>query len=96
MAALLAGIGMFLFQTMLPSFAQILLGYSVSTASYSINAIERNDKLPNYGYNETTMENIAEEVGVSKGTLYYFDSKEELFFELLLNWTRNSRIAGLD
>ncbi len=39
MVALLAGIGMFLFQTMLPNFAQILLGYSVSTASYSINAM---------------------------------------------------------
>lgn len=40
-----------------------------------------------YGYSETTMESIAEEAGVSKGTLYYyFDSKEELFFELLLNW----------
>ena len=39
------------------------------------------------GYSETTMESIAEEAGVSKGTLYYyFDSKEELFFELLRNW----------
>jgi len=39
------------------------------------------------GYSETTMESIAEEAGVSKGTLYYyFDSKEELFFELLLSW----------
>lgn len=39
MIAILAGIGMFIFQTMLPSFAQVLLGYSVSTASYSINAL---------------------------------------------------------
>lgn len=39
------------------------------------------------GYSETTMESIAGEAGVSKGTLYYyFDSKEELFLELLLNW----------
>jgi len=39
------------------------------------------------GYSETTMESIAEEAGVSKGTLYYyFDSKEDLFFELLLSW----------
>lgn len=39
------------------------------------------------GFNETTMDSIAEEAGVSKGTLYYyFDSKEELFLELLLNW----------
>lgn len=41
-----------------------------------------------YGYSDTTMESIAEEAGVSKGTLYYyFDSKEELFMELLLDWT---------
>lgn len=41
------------------------------------------------GYSETTMESIAEEAGVSKGTLYYyFDSKEELFLELLLDWLK--------
>jgi len=41
------------------------------------------------GYSETTMESIAEEAGVSKGTLYYyFDSKEELFMELLLDWVK--------
>lgn len=45
------------------------------------------EKFGEEGYSETTMESIAEEAGVSKGTLYYyFDSKEELFFELLLNW----------
>ena len=39
------------------------------------------------GYSETTMESIAREAGVSKGTLYYyFDSKEELFMELFLDW----------
>lgn len=39
------------------------------------------------GYSESTMDSIAEEAGVSKGTLYYyFDSKEELFLELLRNW----------
>ena len=41
------------------------------------------------GYSETSMESIAEEAGVSKGTLYYyFDSKEELFIELLLDWVK--------
>jgi TetR/AcrR family transcriptional repressor of qacA len=41
------------------------------------------------GYNETTMESIAEEAGVSKGTLYYyFDSKEELFLELFRDWLK--------
>lgn len=51
------------------------------------------------GYSETTMESIAKEAGVSKGTLYYyFDSKEELFFELLLNWIGKfeNRWEGLD
>ena len=38
------------------------------------------------GYSETTMESIAEEADVSKGTLYYyFESKEDLFLELLMN-----------
>jgi MFS family permease len=36
-AALTGGIGMFVFQTFLPSFAQITLGYTVAQASYSIN-----------------------------------------------------------
>ncbi len=41
------------------------------------------------GYSEATMESIAEEAGVSKGTLYYyFDSKEELFMELLFDWMK--------
>jgi AcrR family transcriptional regulator len=35
------------------------------------------------GYTKTTMDKIAEEAGVSKGTLYwYFKSKEDLFVEL--------------
>lgn len=39
-----------------------------------------------YGYSESTVESIAEEAGVSKGTLYYyFDSKEELFLQLFRN-----------
>ena len=36
-AALAGGIGMFVFQTFLPSFAQVSLGYTVAQASYSIN-----------------------------------------------------------
>jgi MFS family permease len=36
-AAVAGGIGMFVFQTFLPSFAQISLGYTVAQASYSIN-----------------------------------------------------------
>ncbi|KXA99568.1 hypothetical protein AKJ40_02830 [candidate division MSBL1 archaeon SCGC-AAA259M10] len=39
LVGILGGVGMFLFQTMIPSFAQVSLGYSVSTASYSINAM---------------------------------------------------------
>jgi len=38
-AALAGGIGMFVFQTFLPSFAQISLGYTVAQASYSINVM---------------------------------------------------------
>ena len=38
-AAITGGIGMFVFQTFLPSFAQISLGYTVSQASYSINVM---------------------------------------------------------
>jgi len=38
-AAITGGIGMFVFQTFLPSFAQISLGYSVAQASYSINVM---------------------------------------------------------
>lgn len=39
------------------------------------------------GYHETTMDQISEEAGVSKGTLYYyFDSKRELFLELFKSW----------
>ena len=37
--ALAGGIGMFVFQTFLPSFAQISLGYTVAQASYSINVM---------------------------------------------------------
>jgi len=36
-AAVTGGVGMFVFQTFLPSFAQISLGYTVAQASYSIN-----------------------------------------------------------
>ena len=36
------------------------------------------------GYHVTTMEEVAEECGWSKGTLYlYFKSKEDLFFSVL-------------
>ncbi|MXW22501.1 MAG: TetR/AcrR family transcriptional regulator [Candidatus Dadabacteria bacterium] len=36
------------------------------------------------GYHELTMEEIAEEIGVSKGTIYnYFSSKENLYLEIL-------------
>jgi len=36
------------------------------------------------GYHELTMEEIAEEIGVSKGTIYnYFTSKESLYLEIL-------------
>ena len=36
------------------------------------------------GYHEVTMEEIAEEMGVSKGTIYnYFSSKENLYLEIL-------------
>ncbi|MCY3986229.1 MAG: TetR/AcrR family transcriptional regulator [Candidatus Dadabacteria bacterium] len=36
------------------------------------------------GYHEVTMEEIAEEIGVSKGTIYnYFSSKENLYLEIL-------------
>ena len=36
------------------------------------------------GYNEVTMEEIAEDMGVSKGTIYnYFSSKENLYLEIL-------------
>lgn len=46
------------------------------------------------GYSETTMDSIAEEAGVSKGTLYYyFDSKEELFLELLNHWLEKFEIG---
>ena len=38
-AALMGGIGMFVFQTFLPSFAQISLGYTIAQASYSINVM---------------------------------------------------------
>jgi AcrR family transcriptional regulator len=35
------------------------------------------------GYHETTMDDVAKEIGISKGALYlYFDSKEQLFTEI--------------
>ncbi len=37
--AVMGGIGMFVFETFLPSFAQVSLGYSVPMASYSINVM---------------------------------------------------------
>lgn len=37
--AVLGGIGMFIFQTFLPSFAQVLLGYTVAQASFSIDVM---------------------------------------------------------
>lgn len=37
------------------------------------------------GYNETNVENIAEQAGIGKGTLYlYFKSKEDIYFAALL------------
>jgi MFS family permease len=38
-AAITGGIGMFVFQTFLPSFAQVSLGYSIAQASFSINVM---------------------------------------------------------
>lgn len=39
------------------------------------------------GYHESTMENIAKEVGVSKGALYqYFKNKRELLNEIVLSY----------
>lgn len=37
--AVLGGIGMFIFQTFLPGFAQVFLGYTVSQAAYSIDVM---------------------------------------------------------
>ena len=39
LASLLGGVGMFIFQTFLPSYAQLLLGYSVAQAAYSIDVM---------------------------------------------------------
>lgn len=37
-----------------------------------------------FGYSKTTMEEIAGDAGISKGTIYiYFQNKEEIFYELL-------------
>nr|MDO8098613.1 TetR/AcrR family transcriptional regulator [Candidatus Njordarchaeota archaeon] len=44
------------------------------------------------GYHETTMEDVAKMLGVSKGALYlYFRSKEELFKAIIENWERTIR-----
>ena len=50
------------------------------------------------GYEDTTMDHIANEAGFSKGTLYnYFTSKEELYlaigtkaYEIIIEYTKNS------
>ena len=54
------------------------------------------------GYHATTMADIAEQAGVSKGTPYlYFDSKEALFLDLHEEWNCgvgervNAAVAGL-
>lgn len=39
LTSVLGGIGMFIFQTFLPSFAQVLLGYTVAQAAYSIDVM---------------------------------------------------------
>ena len=46
------------------------------------------------GYDKTTMSDIAEEAGVSRGTVYlYFKGKEELFEALLYwEWTQYSQV----
>jgi AcrR family transcriptional regulator len=37
------------------------------------------------GYSETSVQDIAEAVGILKGSLYYYiDSKEDLLFQMLL------------
>ncbi len=51
------------------------------------------------GYDNTTVMDIIEEVGIAKGTLYhYFDSKEEILDTLILNQTeealQRSRLAA--
>lgn len=39
------------------------------------------------GYHQTTMEDIVEESGLSKGTLYwYYESKKEIFVSVMENW----------
>ena len=53
------------------------------------------------GYNNTTMDEIAVESGLSKGSLYwYFESKEALFKAAILSFFENSfgqdAIAGLE
>ncbi|MFN3385331.1 MAG: TetR/AcrR family transcriptional regulator [Candidatus Thermochlorobacter sp.] len=39
------------------------------------------------GFHETKMQDIADEAGVGKGTLYeYFETKEDLFFAVYESW----------
>lgn len=52
--------------------------------------------IAHYGYDKTTMSDIAAEAGVSKGALYlHFDSKEDLFEALVLRETeRITAVVG--
>ena len=42
-----------------------------------------------FGYNKTSMEDIAAEAGIGKATIYYyFKSKEDIFIEILISYDR--------
>jgi len=44
------------------------------------------------GYHQTTMDDIVEESGLSKGTLYwYYESKKEIFLSVTENWSPSWR-----
>src|ERR1700761_228 len=45
------------------------------------------------GYSETTVQDIADAVGILKGSLYYYiDSKEDLLFQMLLEVHEDAKV----
>jgi len=53
-----------------------------------------NDLFNRFGYKKTTLADIANEIGISKSSLYnYYKSKDELFREIVTDWLKKDLVT---